>query len=285
MTEHRTFLALPSYAGRLTTRAAQTIYRESTIYPTIQCATSSSLLCQTFNALWCEALNLRHQGITHFAMLHDDIEPEGFWIDTMIEEMERVGADIISAVVPFKNNSGLTSTAVESSDPWRPRRLTLTEIDGLPVTFNSYEGVYESPSLLINTGCLVCRFTEEWVERVCFHIEDAIIKTDAGKFEPRAIPEDWNFSRWAHNEGLRIAATRKVRLTHIGQAPFPNYGVWGDKTDPLWRWPEQLAIEEATLEVSRRMEASQRAGIGPVAACGGGVEPKEGDEDPAGLSL
>lgn len=229
----RIFIAVPTYDGKLTSRAAQTIYTESTIHEKMTLVARSSLLCQTMNALWCAALNRRGDGITHFAMLHADIEPDGFWIDTMIGEMDRTGADVLSAVSPLKNNQGLTSTAIQSDDNrWRHRRLTMAELLVLPETFEASDVPWSAGRpLLVNTGCIVCRFDQPWVERVCFHIEDDIARNSEGAFEPRVFSEDWNFSRWANNEGLKVMATTKVRLTHIGDAPFPNYGKWGQETD------------------------------------------------------
>lgn len=238
----RIFLGIPSYDGRVSTRAAQSIMAECSADPNtkvMRCFLSSSLLCQTFNGLWCGALNHRPV-VTHFAMLHADIEPEPFWLDIVMAEMNRVGADIISAVVPFKDFSGLTSTAVESSDPWRPRRLTLAEVLDLPETFrhsdiqSNYrpsEG-WDMGPLLINTGCMLVRFTEPWVERACFNIQDTIIRNSTGQFEPRAMPEDWNFSRWAHREGLKVYATRKATVCHVGLARYRNDEVYGMSTDP-----------------------------------------------------
>lgn len=184
---------------------------------------------------------MREQGVTHFAMLHDDIQPADGWIDTLLEEMNRVDADIISVVVPLKENSGLTSTAIDT-DPWRPRRLTMREVAKLPETFNGWDarnlGLGSDhlselwPCLLVNTGCWICKFTDEWAERAFFHVRDKIIRVN-GHFEPRVAPEDWEFSRWAHNEGLKVYATTKVHLTHSGTAQFQNWGSWGQETDEV----------------------------------------------------
>ncbi len=50
--------------------------------------------------------------------------------------MDRVGADVIATVVPIKDNRGLTSTGLQDPDTLQIRRLTMTEVFRLPVTFS-----------------------------------------------------------------------------------------------------------------------------------------------------
>ena len=70
-----------------------------------------SLLANSINRLWVQALNERtDHGWTHFAMHHADVQAPAGWVDTLADEMARVGADVISAVVPIKDYRGLTST-------------------------------------------------------------------------------------------------------------------------------------------------------------------------------
>src|SRR5689334_16752230 len=87
-----------------------------------------SLLALMFNLLWCRALNQRAgRGWTHFAMHHSDIEAPAGWADTLVDEMERVGADVLSCVVPIKDNRGLTSTGWQDPHTRRIRRFTMAE--------------------------------------------------------------------------------------------------------------------------------------------------------------
>jgi hypothetical protein len=111
----------------------------------------SSLLAHGFNMLWTHALaRRRSHGITHFLMLHADVLPaDADWVSQLHGEMERVGATILSAVIPMKGRRGLTSTALEGP-PFR--RLTMTEIMARPETFTD-------PGLLVNTGIAVGRHT------------------------------------------------------------------------------------------------------------------------------
>lgn len=229
---YRVFIAAPGYDGP--PRASQVLYTASTLNLKMEAQTNCSLLTYNFNQLWCHALNQRSNGVTHFAMLHADIilQPESaYWVDILIDEMDRYDADVMSSVVPLKNSQGLTSTAIDT-DEWRPRRLTIRECNNLPETFTANDVPWaEGRNLLVNTGCMVIRFGNPWVERVCFHVQDKIVKGADGMFTPHVMPEDWHFSRQCHQEDLTVMATGKVKLNHIGVAPFPNYGEWGDAMD------------------------------------------------------
>lgn len=190
----------------------------------------ASLLAHNFNDLWCWALNVNRNvaRVDYFAMLHSDVEPESGWLGKMIEEMERVDADLLSAVVPIKNRDGMTSTALENpnGDPWRPLcRLTMREVYSLPETFTREDTGRE---LLLNTGCWVCRFDQSWVADVCFEICDRIVFDESqGLYRAEVEAEDWRFSRKLRGMGLKLAATRKVKLNHAGMQRFPNSGPWG----------------------------------------------------------
>lgn len=198
-----------------------------------------SVLTVNFNNLWCEALNNRGPlKLTHFTMHHSDIAAPEWWVDTLVEEMARVGADVLSAVVPLKDDRGLTTTAV-GSDPDSIRRLTLREAHRLPETFciDDIPGREPNRRLLINTGLWICRFTEKWVEPPTF---PGFKQLDAlrpkagfpGHFEAVGLSEDWGFSQWAWNQKLRVFATRKLALTH--------YGMFGWDSSERGNWETDL---------------------------------------------
>ena len=72
-----------------------------------------SIATHTFNMLWCQAYNARRElGLTHFAMCHSDVHPDEGWLDTLLDEMDRTGADVLSAVIAIKDCKGLTSTGL-----------------------------------------------------------------------------------------------------------------------------------------------------------------------------
>ena len=179
----------------------------------------ASLLPLSFNLLWSQALNARDGGeATHFAMLHDDVLPAAGWLDALLHELEWLEADVVSAVVPIKDGRGLTSTALESGDPWNPRRLTLREVFEREETFTE-------DGLLVNTGCWVCDLRRPWCERVWFKQQDRLVKKD-GKWWAETISEDWDFSRQVRALGGTLYATRKVQLDH-DRPEFTNKYPWG----------------------------------------------------------
>lgn len=193
-----------------------------------------SLLGNNFNRLWTWALN-EHVGdgppVDYFGMIHADVEPEMWWLDKMIVEMERCDYDVISAVIPLKDLHGITSTALArpDGDPWNPLcRLTMKEVyDKLPPTFDQS---HTGHPLLLNTGLWVCRFSKLAEHGLHFTINDRIIfDQKRNQFIAEVESEDWNFSRLCHELGLRLAATRKIDLNHSGSLSFPNTNPWGEQ--------------------------------------------------------
>jgi hypothetical protein len=188
-----------------------------------------SLLALMFNSLWCAALNQREKlQLTHFAMHHADIEAEPGWLDALIDEQRRVGADVLSVVVPIKDRRGLTSTGWQDPHSRVIRRFTMKEVAGLPQTFDAALAGRPNDWLVVNTGLWVCDFTRPWVEEACFSIVDAIVKNDRGRFCPKCLPEDWNFSGWCARQGLSVFATTRVKARHHGKAVYANDSTWGN---------------------------------------------------------
>jgi hypothetical protein len=187
-----------------------------------------SLLSLVFNRLWCRALNERSEkGYTHFAMHHADIQAPPGWVDVLLAELDKHQADVISAVIAIKDYRGLTSTGYRE-DLGPITRLTVNEVNHLPETFSVHD-IHPQPHeklLMVNTGLWLCRFTEDWVANVCFNICDGVIEKH-GIYIPRCLPEDWNFSGFCGRAGLKVLATRKLRVLHHGDSAFPNDGTWG----------------------------------------------------------
>jgi hypothetical protein len=99
---------------------------------------TGSLLALMFNRTWCAALNQRRsRQLTHFAMHHADVEAPPGWLDLLVEEQQRVHADVLSVVVPIKDNRGLTSTGWQDPETRVIRRFTMSEIAKLPPTFSA----------------------------------------------------------------------------------------------------------------------------------------------------
>lgn len=227
------FLAAPTYDGTLTVGAALGMFRASAggidvaFFPW-----GGSLLAMTFNCCWTAALNRARKGLPTdlFAMCHADVEPEEFWLDKLVAEMDAEDLDVLGVVAPIKSQHGMTSVAMgkKDGDTWRVHgRLTMREVwNNLPETFTSEDLGYP---LLINTGLWVCRFAEDWARQFSFTINDRIC------FDPKRDiyfvqnePEDWYMSRLFHDMGRRIGCTRKVRLGHRGHATYRNDHAWGE---------------------------------------------------------
>lgn len=241
----KALVTMPGY-GHVTGGASMGFWRASKTHGQVMWQyQEGSLLANNFNRLWCQALNVRHKGeqLDYFAMQHADVEPEPFWLDAMIEELERHNLDVLGAVVPIKDGNGLTSLALhDDGNNWRAKcRLTMTEAFRLPETFTSED--VGSP-LLLNTGLWVCRMGD-WCKKVRFTINDRIVydeKTD--QYHAEVEPEDWYFSRLLHELNLRIGATRKVRLIHRGTSPFVNYITWGNSYDKAYVNESQIPVRE-----------------------------------------
>jgi hypothetical protein len=228
----KTLLAMPRYSGTVNMEAAGAFFRSASADSVLNpegFSPAGSLLPTVFNVCWSRARTLYRRGeCTHFAMVHADMGAPPGWIDTLHEQMQLANVDLISAVVPIKDMRGLTSTAIDDTgDPWRVRRLTLKEVDALPETFTDED---LGGKLLVNTGLWLCRLGD-WCRKVCFRQQDCIIEQEDGQDAARTIPEDWDFSRQLKALGVRIAATKAVRVKHYGEMPFASWEKWGWDTD------------------------------------------------------
>ncbi len=226
----------------------------------------SSLLGRSFNDLWASALQGAQNGvITHFAMIHHDIGPEPaapdgrriWWLDEMLDEMERVRADVLSVVSPIKDHRGLTSTAIDDpQDPYEPeRRLTMHEILQLPETFTAEDcfkmGINPHRHiLLVNTGLLLVDIRKPWVlgdwaanRPVMFTINDRIRRNPDGQWTVDVESEDWYFSREAARWGAQVYCTRKIAIKHFGEVAWTNHEDWG-----TWKVDEDKVKEPEPLD-------------------------------------
>jgi GT2 family glycosyltransferase len=223
------YIGIPTYDGRVhknlaTALQKATANRVSKTTSIITC----SILTRAFNLLYAHALNERRNGTSHFCLLHDDIVPEPLWLDKMMSLMEREHADVLSVVIPLKDDKGLTSTALDMAvgdeDPhWRVKRLTLNEI------YHDYAATFTHEKLLVNTGLMLVDLRKPWVENVWFAFEDRIIpdpKTP-GYFKAVGVSEDWFFSRRARELGAKLYATREISVVHTGAAEYSNASPWG----------------------------------------------------------
>jgi hypothetical protein len=198
---------------------------------------AASLLNLNFNLLWCNALNLSER-ITHWSMQHDDIVPCPGWADILIEEMDRHNADFVSAVVPLKDERGVTSTGLRDWTKGTVRRLTMTEIFALPETFGTRDipGARPDEMLVGNTGLWIVRWGDWCYPPVFpgFRCADMIGQLPDGSYKAGCLSEDWMFWEWASRKGLKGVVTRKVPLAHVaGEVEYRNDRAWGTWTTDL----------------------------------------------------
>jgi GT2 family glycosyltransferase len=146
----------------------------------------------------------------------------------MVRLLQEHKADVLSVVIPIKNEKGLTSTALDvgigdEDSHWRVKRLTLTEI------YNDYEPTFTHEKLLVNTGLMLVDLRKPWVENVWFAFEDKIIPDPKvpGNFKAVGVSEDWFFSRRARELGAKLYATREISVLHSGTNEFSNASAWG----------------------------------------------------------
>jgi hypothetical protein len=128
--------------------------------------------------------------------------------------------------------------------------------------------------LLVNTGCFIANLTASYAFHTLdgdgalihhFRIEDRVLvrsaqevwketrlrgvpmETIANSQDSRqqylveTIPEDWGFSRTMAAYNIPYAATRAVRVNHLGTTSFHNFAPWGVERefDPV---PNQLVV-------------------------------------------
>ena len=204
--------------------------------------TPTSNLAMGFNRALCFALNLKAKGLcTHFAMLHADIQPDPFWLDTLWDEMQATNAHWIAAASPIKDCHGTTSTAIGHQDCWNPwARITMHELHELPETFSiddlGDQAAQLGYHLLLNTGCMLIDLRPEYWDRVGdrgelaphFDIRNRIVFVPGDGWQAQTETEDWMLSRILHGFGARLFCTRKVKVKHYGQLPFSSAMPWGD---------------------------------------------------------
>ena len=182
-----------------------------------------------FNMMFCDALNGRDEHrLTHFAMIHSDIGTQPGWLNVLLDEMDRVNADVMTTVIPIKDLRGLTTTGIRYPGVWGTRRFTMREVNRLPETFSIADTDEPDQILAINTGLWVARIpVGGWCDRFPgFTCKHKIVE-EQGRRVPWFDSEDWLFSDWLHEQGLRVFATRKAKCFHRGGNDFSNEGTWG----------------------------------------------------------
>lgn len=248
----KVFLGIPHYGGQGEIEAMIDLAtRSSRRFEVAAVASGSSLVPRNCTKLWADALNSREidNSILIYAQLHTDVIPEPYWIDTLWEQAELFAADFISAVIPFKDKTGLTSTALlggRGEGLWESKALTLSQVNhsSFPTTFDSDSAVKALGNLpeplrdsrtgydrlLANTGCMVCRLDRSWCDSVWFQDVTRMIKVD-GKRISAGLSEDWFFSLGVADHGGKVVATKAVKTRHVGRTEYLSTDSWGQLRD------------------------------------------------------
>lgn len=175
--------------------------------------TRLSLLARGFNEAWTYALNDR--SFTHFLMIHADVAPTTpNWVTELLTLSLRYKATVLSVVLPIKTRHGLTSTAIETDDPWNPRKLSKAEVAQRP-------GTWTEEGLLVNTGLMVVDLRDRAIAdsdgTIFFEIQDRIrVDYEQKRWVAESRPEDWEFSRKVRAAGGSVYATRAIEAGHYG---------------------------------------------------------------------
>lgn len=218
------YLALPTYDGTYTTGALVGALNASDHHAVDCHPGGGSLLPKAFNIHWANAVMSGQYD--YFAMLHADIWPESCWLDRLVAILELKEEwrkpDIVSAVVPLKDDRRLTSTGMWMFDRPEPHyRLSEEDKRQLPVTFGTddvQEALGIRGELVVNTGCWIARLGRPWNRQVHFEFRDSIDWDHRGSGEPKVcvVSEDWLFSRKVVEAGGTVLATQAVALNHRG---------------------------------------------------------------------
>ncbi len=177
------------------------------------------------------------------------------WLDILLDEMDRVDADIMSATLAIKDDRGLTTAGIRYPGQFGARRFTKKELWRMPETFSIADTDEPDHILAIGTACWVCRLPESgWPDKFPGFQNEHKIEWRGGKPEPWFDSEDWIFSEWAASQGLRVYSTRKVRMGHQGAKFFRNDDNGGFYETDLQRPPRPLAKAFADPQITIETE-------------------------------
>jgi FkbM family methyltransferase len=272
--------------------------------------------CQSgcnFTRCWQAIMNAGMQGLcTHGAMMHVDLmvsEDGGRWLDILMAEMEATGADFISVPIAIKDPRGVTSSGIGNPENrWNPwKRFTIKEINKFPKTFSIDDTVYRGKFLLHNHAlCLADMRNPAWYvpgpdgdAPAIFNFEERL-RLENGFWQRYQDSEDWAFSRMLWHMGLKTVITSKVKVIHLGQIGYENYGdtgLWEVDNDTKSQWgPDEeknhaesngtatTAVTDSTVE---RREAGSAVGVRQDGVSDLGLHcgcPTDGDGAGAGTS-
>lgn len=214
------FLAMPHYSSQVHMRAAMSFFSMASAEGRVlrRQTYGGSLLAKSFNMLWAAALNT--EGVRYFVMQHSDVSPEVGFVDKLCRLIAAHRADVLSVVLPIKDQRGLTSTAIDGKDKFHPlKQLSIAEVKALPTVFDSSDAGHAGKTLLVNTGCFIADMQKPWAKDVVFSIDDCIEDED-GVCRVGVAPEDWQFSRFVASRRGKVMATTAIAAEHFGEFSY-----------------------------------------------------------------
>jgi len=222
----------------------------------------------------------------------------GQTLDTLVDECERLGADVVSAISPLKSAHGLTSCGIgDHKDRINPLfRFTLKELeegistnhherlivdrdatfimrDGIkhhqiPSTFNSSDAGFPDHPLMINTGCWIADLRKDW----CSATEYYEPPQGSSGYPQRRLKVSFNcISHIYAPEG----PTKPILGNHENNRPHPNnrtgekYYVDHDSEDwrfswMLWDWKCKVYATRVFLDHVGEMRYPNRGKWGTL---------------------
>jgi hypothetical protein len=203
-----------------------------------------------FNVLWSRAINMSEGRVpnlrcTHFAQCHADVCPNLDWLCTILDEMDRLDADLISVAVPITDDRGVCSCGIgDRSNQWEPlRRFTVRELlagqlfgkkETFGQTFNAADVGYPGLPLLHNNGLFVADLRKpifhqadaDGTLRAFFNFPKRVYREESGEVVVGGVSEDWWFSHRLHELGAKTFVTTAVKLYHRDRV-YSNHEPWG----------------------------------------------------------
>ena len=107
-------VGMPTYGGNIHKDIPFRMLQASKDHQVMYDNSDSSACTLTFNILLLRALEERAKGnADYFLLWHSDIVPEPYFIDKMLKIAVERKAEVLSVVMPIKDEKGLTSTALD----------------------------------------------------------------------------------------------------------------------------------------------------------------------------
>lgn len=233
----RVFLSLPSYDQRYWGNTLMSVLhcgpprtRASVVLPNgsapqdelVVDPISGSLLPRVFNEAFGRAVC---RGFQRFVMLHSDIAAEPGWLTKLVTLQERADADVLSVVMPLKDDRQLSSTAVHVPGE-QYRKLSVSECQHKCASVFDVHDPYlrqmQAQELLVNTGLMIMRLDRPWIKKWHgFQIRSRIVWQESA-CTVDTTGEDWDMSEQLNALGCSVKATTAIEAHHWGGRVWTN---------------------------------------------------------------